>query len=46
MQLWFEIKGEFGFNVDDGKLVELKKLVVIIEKKIDETGMVIINFDF
>ncbi|WP_071227093.1 methyl-accepting chemotaxis protein, partial [Vibrio cholerae] len=46
MQPWLEIKGELGFNVDDGKLAELKKLAVTIEKKIDETGMVTINSDF
>ncbi|TQP23523.1 methyl-accepting chemotaxis protein [Vibrio cholerae] len=46
MQPWLEIKGELGFNVDDGKLAELKKLAATIEKKIDETGMVTINSDF
>ncbi|BCK13540.1 methyl-accepting chemotaxis protein [Vibrio cholerae] len=46
MQPWLEIKGELGFNVDDGKLAVLKKLAATIEKKIDETGMVTINSDF
>ncbi|MFG0606801.1 methyl-accepting chemotaxis protein [Vibrio mimicus] len=46
MQPWLEIKGELGFNVDDGKLAELKILATTIEKKIDETGMVTINSDF
>lgn len=46
MQPWLEIKGELGFNVDDGKLADLKKLAATIEKKIDETGMVTINSDF
>ncbi|ENM3890313.1 methyl-accepting chemotaxis protein, partial [Vibrio cholerae] len=46
MQPWLEIKGELGFNVDDGKLADLKKLAATIEKKIDETGMVTINFAF
>ncbi|MGU3142576.1 methyl-accepting chemotaxis protein [Vibrio cholerae] len=46
MQPWLEIKGELGFNVDDGKLSDLKKLAATIEKKIDETGMVTINSDF
>lgn len=46
MQPWLEIKGELGFNVDDGKLADLKKLAATIEKKIDDTGMVTINSDF
>ncbi len=46
MQPWLQIKGELGFNVDDGKLALLKSLAVTIEKKIDETGMVTINSDF
>lgn len=46
MQPWLEIKGELGFNVDDGKLADLKKLAATIEKKIYETGMVTINSDF
>ncbi|ENM5777470.1 HAMP domain-containing protein [Vibrio mimicus] len=46
MQPWLGTKGELGFNVDDGKLAELKTLATTIEKKIDETGMVTINSDF
>ncbi|MBY8137450.1 methyl-accepting chemotaxis protein [Vibrio fluvialis] len=43
---WMAIKAELGFNVDEGKLGELKSLATTIEKKIEETGMVTINSDF
>ncbi|MDE1351206.1 methyl-accepting chemotaxis protein [Vibrio aestuarianus] len=43
---WLELKSELGFNVDEGKLGELKRLAATIEKKIEETGMVTINSDF
>ncbi|AVH30755.1 methyl-accepting chemotaxis protein [Vibrio fluvialis] len=43
---WMTIKAELGFNVDEGKLGELKSLATTIEKKIEETGMVTINSDF
>ncbi len=39
-------QSELGFNVDEGKLGELKSLATTIEKKIEETGMVTINSDF
>ncbi|WP_165310855.1 methyl-accepting chemotaxis protein [Vibrio ziniensis] len=43
---WMELKSELGFNVEEGKLGELKTLATTIEKKISETGMVTINSDF
>lgn len=43
---WFDLKGELGFSVEEGKLGELKSLASIIENKINETGMVTINSDF
>lgn len=43
---WMNIKGELGFNVEEGKLGELKSLAGTIEKKIAETGMVTLNSDF
>ncbi|OEE40685.1 methyl-accepting chemotaxis protein [Vibrio anguillarum] len=43
---WLQVKSEVGFNVNEGKLGELKTLATTIEKKIDETGMVTINSDF
>ncbi|MCG9683184.1 methyl-accepting chemotaxis protein [Vibrio sp. Isolate23] len=43
---WLELKQELGFNIDEGKLGELKKLASIIEQKIAETGMVTLNSDF
>ncbi|WP_104400741.1 methyl-accepting chemotaxis protein [Vibrio penaeicida] len=43
---WLAIRQEMGFNVDDGKLGELKQLANTIEAKIAETGMVSINSDF
>ncbi|QIJ85465.1 methyl-accepting chemotaxis protein [Vibrio coralliilyticus OCN008] len=43
---WLELKQELGFNIDEGKLGELKKLANIIEQKIAETGMVTLNSDF
>ncbi|MEZ9231207.1 methyl-accepting chemotaxis protein [Vibrio amylolyticus] len=43
---WLEIKSELGFNVDEGKLGQLKGLAATIEMKIEETGMVTLNSDF
>jgi len=43
---WLDIRSEVGFNVDDGKLGEMKRLTKVIEEKILETGMVSINSDF
>ncbi|MBD1556538.1 methyl-accepting chemotaxis protein [Vibrio sp. S9_S30] len=43
---WLAIRQEMGFNVDDGKLGDLKQLASTIEAKIAETGMVSINSDF
>ncbi len=43
---WMAIKSELGFNVDEGKLGELKTLANTIEKKIEDTGMVTISSDF
>ncbi|WP_172562052.1 methyl-accepting chemotaxis protein [Vibrio furnissii] len=43
---WMNIKAELGFNVEEGKLGELKSLAGTIEKKIAETGMVTLNSDF
>ncbi len=43
---WMTLKSELGFNVEEGKLGELKTLATTIEKKIEETGMVTINSDF
>ncbi len=43
---WLKLKQELGFNIDEGKLGELKKLANIIEQKIAETGMVTLNSDF
>ncbi|MEI8655868.1 MULTISPECIES: methyl-accepting chemotaxis protein [Vibrio] len=43
---WMELKSELGFNVEEGKLGELKQLATTIEAKIAETGMVTINSDF
>ncbi len=43
---WLGLLAELGFNVDDGKLGELKQLANTIEGKIEETGMVTINSDF
>ncbi len=41
-----DLLSELGFNVDDGKLGELKQIAATIEKKIEETGMVTLNSDF
>ncbi|EGU59313.1 methyl-accepting chemotaxis protein I [Vibrio nigripulchritudo ATCC 27043] len=46
MSPWLSIREEMGFNVDDGKLGQLKQLANTIEAKIAETGMVSINSDF
>ncbi len=43
---WMTLNAELGFNVEEGKLGELKSLASTIEKKIEETGMVTINSDF
>ncbi|EJL6389818.1 methyl-accepting chemotaxis protein [Vibrio vulnificus] len=43
---WLSVKSELGFNVDEGKLGQLKELAKVIEQKIEETGMVTINSDF
>jgi len=43
---WLDLKQELGFSIDEGKLGELKQLATIIEKKIEETGMVTLNSDF
>lgn len=43
---WLKIKQELGFNIDEGKLGQLKQLAVVIEQKIAETGMVTLNSDF
>ncbi|EOV0145030.1 methyl-accepting chemotaxis protein [Vibrio vulnificus] len=43
---WLRVKSELGFNVDEGKLGQLKDLAKVIEQKIEETGMVTINSDF
>ncbi|MGR2950811.1 methyl-accepting chemotaxis protein [Vibrio vulnificus] len=43
---WLSVKSELGFNVDEGKLGQLKDLAKVIEQKIEETGMVTINSDF
>ncbi|ENK1255813.1 methyl-accepting chemotaxis protein [Vibrio vulnificus] len=43
---WLNVKSELGFNVDEGKLGQLKDLAKVIEQKIEETGMVTINSDF
>lgn len=43
---WMALKSELGFNVEEGKLGELKVLATTIETKIVETGMVTINSDF
>ncbi|ENY3836781.1 methyl-accepting chemotaxis protein [Vibrio vulnificus] len=43
---WLSVKSELGFNVDEGKLGQLKDLAKVIEHKIEETGMVTINSDF
>ncbi len=43
---WMDLKSELGFNVEEGKLGELKTLATTIETKIAETGMVTINSDF
>ncbi|NVD06927.1 methyl-accepting chemotaxis protein [Vibrio sp. JPW-9-11-11] len=43
---WLSMKQELGFNIDEGKLGQLKQLATTIEKKIAETGMVTLNSDF
>jgi len=43
---WMTLNSELGFNVEEGKLGELKTFATTIEKKIEETGMVTINSDF
>ena len=43
---WLSMKQELGFNIDEGKLGQLKQLAAIIEQKIAETGMVTLNSDF
>ncbi len=43
---WLSMKQELGFNIDDGKLGQLKQLATAIEQKINETGMVTLNSDF
>jgi len=43
---WMALKSELGFNVEEGKLGELKSLAATIEQKIAETGMVTLNSDF
>lgn len=43
---WLSMRQELGFNIDEGKLGQLKQLASIIEQKIAETGMVTLNSDF
>ncbi|WP_341662973.1 methyl-accepting chemotaxis protein [Vibrio sp.] len=43
---WLGLKQELGFNIEEGKLGELKQLATTIEQKIAETGMVTLNSDF
>ncbi|MEL7293705.1 MAG: methyl-accepting chemotaxis protein [Pseudomonadota bacterium] len=43
---WLSMKQELGFNIDEGKLGQLKQLALTIEQKIAETGMVTLNSDF
>ncbi|MDP5255096.1 MULTISPECIES: methyl-accepting chemotaxis protein [unclassified Vibrio] len=43
---WVTTKQELGFNVDEGKLAQLKQLAALIEDKIKETGMVTVLTDF
>jgi methyl-accepting chemotaxis protein len=43
---WLTLKQEMGFNIDEGKLGQLKQLATVIEQKIIETGMVTLNSDF
>lgn len=43
---WLNLMQELGFTIDEGKLGELKQLADVIEKKIEETGMVTLNSDF
>jgi len=43
---WLELRRELGFNADDGKLGKLKEFAMMIEQKINETGMVTLNSDF
>lgn len=43
---WLALRSELGFNVEDGKLGELKTLAATIEAKIKETGMVTLDSDF
>ncbi|MDG3088389.1 methyl-accepting chemotaxis protein [Vibrio hannami] len=43
---WLSMRGELGFNADDGMQGKLKLLASVIEEKIKETGMVSLNSDF
>lgn len=43
---WLSMRGELGFNADDGMQGTLKSLASAIEAKILETGMVTLNSDF
>lgn len=43
---WLSMKQELGFNIDEGKLGQMKQLAATIEQKIAETGMVTLNSDF
>lgn len=43
---WLTLKQELGFNIDEGKLGQMKQTATIIEQKITETGMVTLNSDF
>lgn len=43
---WLTLKQELGFNIDEGKLGQMKQTATIIEQKIAETGMVTLNSDF
>lgn len=43
---WLTLKQELGFNIDEGKLGQMKQTATVIEQKIAETGMVTLNSDF
>jgi len=43
---WLALKQELGFNIDEGKLGQMKQIATVIEQKIAETGMVTLNSDF
>lgn len=46
MMPWLDVKSELGFNVDEGKLGQLKAIAATIEKKIQDEGMVTVLSDF